>query len=85
MELAAQLSTNVNSLEKNFRTQIGISPKQYASMSRIKAVIKNYRPETDLTQVSYDAGFFDQSHFIKDFRSFTGENPLHFFKSGIYW
>ncbi|WP_457126740.1 helix-turn-helix domain-containing protein [Mucilaginibacter sp. HD30] len=84
-ELASNLSTNVNSLEKHFRAQMGISPKQYASISRLKAVIKDYRAEADLTEISYNAGFFDQSHFIKEFKAFTGENPLRFFRNGIYW
>ena len=84
-ELASNLSTNVNSLEKNFRAQIGVSPKQYASISRLKAIINDYRAEADLTEISYNAGFFDQSHFIKEFRAFTGENPLRFFRNGIYW
>lgn len=84
-ELAADLCTNVNSLEKRFRAQIGVSPKQYASIFRLKSVINSYRTETDLTAISYKAGFFDQSHFIKDFKAFTGEKPLNFFKSTKYW
>ncbi|MFD0749257.1 helix-turn-helix domain-containing protein [Mucilaginibacter calamicampi] len=84
-ELASNLGTNVNSLEKNFRAQIGVSPKRYASISRLKSVIKDYCAEADLTEISYNAGFFDQSHFIKEFRAFTGENPLRFFRNGLYW
>lgn len=84
-ELASRLSINVNSLEKKFRAQIGVSPKQYASILRLKSVINSYSAEVDLTEITYDAGFFDQSHFIKDFKAFTGENPLRFFKSSTYW
>jgi AraC-like DNA-binding protein len=27
------------------------------------------------TSLAYEAAFFDQAHFIKDFKHFTGENP----------
>jgi AraC-like DNA-binding protein len=84
-ELVLLLNTNVNSFEKKFRSRVGIGPKHFSSIVRLKTAIKNYTPGKDLTQLSYEAGFFDQSHFIKYFKSFTGENPTHFFKKGIYW
>lgn len=84
-QLATFLNTNINSLEKKFRSQIGISPKHFSSILRLTTVIKNYRPGQELTALSHEAGFFDQSHFIKHFKLFTGDNPHRFFKNGIYW
>jgi AraC-like DNA-binding protein len=38
-----------------------------------------------LTDAAYQAGYFDQSHFIKDFRLFTGRTPKDFFSDFQYW
>ena len=84
-DLAASLHLSQDPFEKRFRTLIGCSPKHYASVIRLKNLIKNYSPTISLTQASYDAGYFDQSHFIKDFRQFTGRSPKAFFASARYW
>jgi AraC-like DNA-binding protein len=36
---------------------------------------------TKLTRLAVDAGYFDQSHFIREFRAFTGTAPRRFFQS----
>ena len=53
-------------------------------MLRLKTAVAAYRPGASLSQISLDAGYFDQSHFIRDFKSVTGESPIRFFKSGKY-
>ena len=35
-------------------------------------------PETDLTGLAYQCGFFDQAHFIKEFRAFAGKTPSEY-------
>jgi AraC-like DNA-binding protein len=52
---------------------------------RLRKVIDTYDPATNLTEAALTAGYFDQAHFIKDFRSFTGQSPQEFFKSPLYW
>ncbi|MCI9554034.1 MAG: AraC family transcriptional regulator [Oscillibacter sp.] len=36
---------------------------------------------TDLSALAFDSGYFDQAHFIHDFKKFTAEAPYRFFKS----
>ena len=84
-DLARHLHISQDPFEKKFRQQVGSSPKQYASIIRLRNLIKNYSSYSSLTDASYEAGYFDQSHFIKDFRLFTGQAPKDFFKSSQYW
>ncbi|WP_431213092.1 helix-turn-helix domain-containing protein [Puia sp. P3] len=84
-DLAHALYISQDPLEKRFRTQIGSTPKQYSSIIRLRNIIDNWSSYPSLTSASYDAGYFDQSHFIKDFRTFTGESPKDFFRSARFW
>ena len=60
--------------------QIGISPKQLGNVIRLQTALKmllNHKTET-LTQIAYENEYYDQAHFIKDFKEFTGTNPKEF-------
>lgn len=62
-----------------FRQQVGLSPKLYARIVRLNYIFKlvNEKKE-NWTALAYEAAYFDQSHFIKDFKLFTGENPSNY-------
>ncbi|HEY4206110.1 MAG TPA: helix-turn-helix domain-containing protein [Puia sp.] len=78
-ELAAQLHTSQSPLEKRFRQVVGATPKKFASIVRFKHTLQQYNPQNSLTDLGYEAGFYDQAHFIKEFTAFTGETPEDFF------
>ncbi|MGK7396175.1 MAG: AraC family transcriptional regulator [Candidatus Cyclobacteriaceae bacterium M3_2C_046] len=68
-------------LERKFLKQIGISPKQLAKVIRLQTALKllmNQETQT-LTQIAYESEYYDQNHFIKDFKEFTGTTPKAFF------
>ena len=72
--------TKRRQLERNFRKQIGVSPKQLGKLIRLQTALKmllNQKSE-NLTDIAYKSEYFDQAHFIKDFREFTGINPKEF-------
>ncbi|MBT1711195.1 helix-turn-helix transcriptional regulator [Fulvivirgaceae bacterium PWU5] len=67
-------------LERKFLKQIGISPKQLGKVIRLQAALKmllSQQTET-LTSIAYESEYYDQAHFIKDFKEFTGTNPRDF-------
>lgn len=67
-------------LERKFTKQIGVSPKQLAKVIRLQTALKmliSEHPE-GLTNIAYESEYFDQSHFTKDFKEFTGINPKEF-------
>ncbi|MEJ0056024.1 MAG: helix-turn-helix transcriptional regulator [Bacteroidota bacterium] len=78
-DLMDQLHISQSPLEKRFRQAVGTSPKKFASIVRLKNVIRHYGSAGSLTTLGYQTGFYDQSHFIKEFKAFTGDTPEKFF------
>jgi AraC-like DNA-binding protein len=71
--------TNVSNrqLSRQFNTYLGLSPKEYARVIRFLHSIENLKkfPLYSLTQIAYESGYFDQSHFIHDSKEFSGMTP----------
>jgi AraC-like DNA-binding protein len=84
-ELATSLSISQDPFEKRFRRVIGTSPKQFSNIVRLRHLIEGYQPAISLTDTALVAGYFDQAHFIKEFKSFTGQTPKDFFQSPPAW
>ena len=84
-DMLTDLHISRDPFEKRFRRITGTSPKQFAVIVRLRHLIDHYAKAASLTDVAYASGYFDQAHFIKDFRSFTGQTPHAFFKSPLYW
>jgi AraC-like DNA-binding protein len=77
-QLNKQLLISQSPFEKRFRKIVGSSPKKFASIVRLNAVIEQLTDPGRLTGISYENNFFDQAHFIKDFKQFTGSTPENF-------
>ena len=79
-ELANQLYISKRQLEREFKNKVGISPKHYFRITRINEVLRclNGNRQMDLTQVAYHCGYYDQAHFINDFKTITGIKPSIF-------
>jgi AraC-like DNA-binding protein len=60
-----------------FRDEVGVAPKVFSRLARFRRVIGSLRQahDVDWASVALDCGYFDQSHFIHDFRSFAGVSP----------
>lgn len=80
-ELMKQLNVSQSPLEKRFRRVVGATPKKFASIVRLKNVIQQYDTINTLTELGYETGFYDQAHFIKQFKLFTGATPEKFFSN----
>ena len=78
-ELMEQLHISQSPLEKRFRQAVGASPKKFASIVRFKNIVQQCDTANSLTELGYEAGFYDQAHFIKEFKTFTGDTPEKFF------
>lgn len=74
--IATRYNISSRYLRKLFLQYTGVSPKLYNKISRfqqsLQLVTEN---QSSLTSIAYDCGYFDQSHFIRDFKLFTGFTP----------
>ncbi len=69
-------------LERKFTKQIGMSPKQLCKVIRLQTALKmmlNQQSES-LAEIAYNSDYYDQAHFTKDFKEFTGTTPKEFFE-----
>lgn len=74
-ELTNELPISRDTFEKRFRHIVGTTPKKYASIIRFRNLFEKPFENGNLTDTALDAGYYDQSHFIKDFKSYTGKLP----------
>ncbi|MBZ4190498.1 helix-turn-helix transcriptional regulator [Niabella beijingensis] len=66
-------------LQKLFVQYTGLSPKLYMQIDRFQNSLKLLEQNSQsLTSIAYECGYFDQAHFIKAFKSFTGTTPSGF-------
>lgn len=77
-ELNEKLFISQSPFEKRFRKVVGTTPKKFASIIRFNTVLDNLNKTKSLTEICYENNFFDQAHFIKDFKQFTGDTPEDF-------
>jgi AraC-like DNA-binding protein len=84
-ELTDQLNINRRQLERKFSTVVGLSPKQLSKIIRLQATLKmiSNNQFTSLTAVAYEGNYYDQAHFIKDFKEFTGMSPKQFYANNL--
>lgn len=80
-DLSGHLRVSNRYLQQIFKHQLGLSPKHYARIIRVKkASIQMLTPDFryPLVQIAAELDYFDQSHFLKDFKSIVGKSPSRF-------
>lgn len=84
-QLSQKLNIHRRQLERKCSRVVGLSPKQLAKIIRLQYVflaLKNNQ-NTPLTSIAQDGDYYDQAHFIKDFKEFTGISPKQFFPDNL--
>jgi AraC-like DNA-binding protein len=77
-DLAAHVRLGARQFERRFQEQVGLSPKLFLRILRFQEVLNAIRYGLDATSwadVAAAHGFYDQAHFIHDFKGFVGESP----------
>lgn len=84
-DVSHDLNLSERSLERLFLTHIGITPVLYARICRFQTSVALLRQGgfRSLTDMAYSLGYFDQSHFIRDFKLFSGVSPGIYLRKAI--
>ncbi|MET8143044.1 helix-turn-helix domain-containing protein [Sphaerisporangium sp. NPDC005288] len=78
--LADSAGVSGNHLATQFRSHVGVTPKRVARIYRFARLIVSVdalRP-VDWSELAQTAGYFDQAHFIREFKDFTGHTPTEY-------
>lgn len=84
-ELYSRFNTSKSALERNFKEVLGYTPKEYINHVRFNKayeLVKNGQFKT-WAEIVFNNHYFDQSHFIKEFKRKFGYSPNQVFKSSL--
>jgi AraC-like DNA-binding protein len=83
-ELSEKANISSRQLGRRFNDSVGLSPKEFTRISRFIHSLKQLKkfPSQSLTSLAYNSGYYDQSHFIRDFKDYAGVTPGELLNSG---
>lgn len=73
--MAKEALLSEKQFERRFRNFSGFNPKLYSRILRFECSLVPYGYKTGFTRKALDLGYYDQAHFIKDFKAFSGFSP----------
>ena len=78
--VAKQLGVTARHLRRVFTESVGIGPKDFARTVRLQRAVRMAATSHDWVRIAANAGYYDQSHLIADFRELVGLTPGAFLK-----
>lgn len=81
IDVSNKIGANYKWLERKFSTYIGLTPKEYLGIQRFIHMYFDLTENVDNNYLSIAVrnGYYDQSHLLRDFKSFVGASPLQYF------
>ncbi|MCP3032887.1 helix-turn-helix transcriptional regulator [Halobacillus sp. A1] len=79
--LAQQVNYSERNMRRTFRNELGISPKEYSRIIRFQSLLKGilHHRDPDLQETALKYGYYDQAHFIHEFKQYYGLVPSDVF------
>jgi AraC-like DNA-binding protein len=84
-EILAELKLNERTFQRIFKKYVGVTPTQYRRISQFQLSFEQLRSHqfSKTSEVAFDNGFADQSHFIRSFKEFTHTTPNDYLQNGL--
>ncbi|NHF58129.1 helix-turn-helix transcriptional regulator [Flavobacteriaceae bacterium TP-CH-4] len=81
-DIAQKLNVSTTTVRNLFKHHIGVSPKELIKITRTHRALNYQKKQVQtLTELGLQLGYFDQSHFIREFKAIVGVSPKTYFKS----
>ena len=77
-ELAHKVCNSKRNFERKFKVATGLTPKQFIINTRFQHSLNLLQSNNDLIAIACSSGYYDQSHFIHEFKEITGVTPEKF-------
>jgi len=80
-QITNEIGLSRRHLIHRFEQEVGLAPKAFARVRRFQRVLRDVHPQAqvDWAEVALDCGYYDQAHFIHEFREFSGMTPSAYF------
>jgi AraC-like DNA-binding protein len=84
-EILATLDLNERTFQRMFKKYVGITPTKFRRICQFQQSFGQLRGKdfNNISEVAYENGFADQSHFIRSFKEFTKTTPNDYLKKGL--
>ena len=74
--LSVQYGFSERYIQKLFSSWVGLTPQKFFAVQRFNKSLELIRSSSEpLTSIAFECGYYDQAHFIKEFKSYTGLTP----------
>ena len=73
--LVSRAGTSLRQMERQFREDVGLTPKTFSRIVRLQAALRRVRQGSALAEVALACGFYDQAHMTRDFRELASMSP----------
>ena len=76
-DLSRKVNISQRQLGRRFNQTVGLSPKEFSRVTRFIHSLKHLKkyPSLSLTEIAYESGYYDQAHFIHDYKNYAGVTP----------
>lgn len=76
-KLSTEIGISQRQLSRRFQQNVGLSPKEYLRVFKFICSLQHLKkyPRISLTEVACQSGYYDQAHFIRDYKEYTGHSP----------
>jgi AraC-like DNA-binding protein len=76
-DLVRRSGLSARQFQRRFAQEVGLTPKSYAKIARFDTalVMHHKKPTTPWTEILHELGYFDQAHFVREFRVLAGITP----------
>ena len=82
-DLADHLGFSRRKLERTFKDLTGITIKKFMTISRFRHAFEQVSQRRPIHEIVFNCGYYDQTHFIEEFKTFSGETPANFIRNNL--